>query len=144
MSQLRGPCGWHHNIEWRFIRTYNKKNKIKKKDLGKPENTTSEKKARVRMEPQLKDSDARVGLDVDIRSKEMREVKKPHEELTLRVNVNKFWQTNNEAQAVEITKSEWGKTKNTTEAIQTDRPWNSSKGLLRGTLATICCNYLVV
>lgn len=67
-----------------------KKNKIKKKDLGKPENTTSEKKARVRMEPQLKESDARVGLDVDIRSKEMREVKKPHEELTLRVNVNKF------------------------------------------------------
>lgn len=63
---------------------------IKKKDLGKPENTTSEKKARVRMEPQLKDSDARVGLDVDIGSKEMREVKKPHEELTLRVNVNKF------------------------------------------------------
>lgn len=103
MSQLRGPCGWHHNIEWRFIRTYNKK------DLGKPENTTSEKKARVRMEPQLKESDARVGLDVDIRSKEMREVKKPHEELTLRVNVNKFWQTNNEAQAVDITKSEWGK-----------------------------------
>lgn len=96
------------------------------------------------MEPQLKESDARVGLDVDIRSKEMREVKKPHEELTLRVNVNKFWQTNNEAQAVEITKSEWGKTKNTTEVIQTERPWNSSKGLLRGTLATICCNYLVV
>lgn len=63
---------------------------IKKKDLGKPENTTSKKKARVRMEPQLKESDARVGLDVDIRSKEMREVKKPHEELTLRVNVNKF------------------------------------------------------
>lgn len=63
---------------------------IKKNDLGKPENTTSEKKARVRMEPQLKESDARVGLDVDIRSKEMREVKKPHEELTLRVNVNKF------------------------------------------------------
>lgn len=63
---------------------------IKKKDLGKPENTTSEKKARVRMEPQLKESDVRVGLDVDIRSKEMREVKKPHEELTLRVNVNKF------------------------------------------------------
>lgn len=64
MSQLRGPCGWHHNIKWRFIRTYNKK------DLGKPENTTSEKKARVRMEPQLKESDARVGLDVDIRSKD--------------------------------------------------------------------------
>lgn len=38
---------------------------IKKKDLGKPENTTSKKKARVRMEPQLKESDARVGLDVD-------------------------------------------------------------------------------
>lgn len=42
------------------------------------------------MEPQLKESDARVGLDVDIRSKEMREVKKPHEELALKVNVNKF------------------------------------------------------
>lgn len=43
---------------------------IKKKDLGKPENTTSEKKARVRMEPGLKESDARVGLDIDIRSKD--------------------------------------------------------------------------
>lgn len=41
---------------------------VKQKDLGKPENTTSEKKARVRMEPQLKESDARVGLDIDIGS----------------------------------------------------------------------------